>query len=73
MKKYLFLLFSFLTFSIHSQISEKGLPPSFINNIDNKIENISFEKPAAKGSCKMIDENNINELVQELHNVAKVI
>jgi len=36
-------------------------------------ESISFEKPAAKGSCKMIDENNINELVQELHNVAKVI
>ena len=58
MKKYLFLLFSFLTFSIYSQISEKGLPPSFINNIDNKIENISFEKPAME---EIILEDNTKE------------
>ena len=39
----------------------------------NLTESISFEKPAIKGNCKMIDENNINELVNELHNIAKVI
>ena len=39
----------------------------------NLTESISYAKPAAKGDCKMIDENSINELVNELHNVAKVI
>ena len=33
----------------------------------------SFKKPAIKGDCKMIDENNVSELINELHNVAKVI
>ena len=33
----------------------------------------SFKKPAIKGECKMIDENNVSELINELHNVAKVI
>ena len=37
------------------------------------IESIEFEKPPVKGNCKMIDENNITDLVNELHNVAKVI
>ncbi len=33
----------------------------------------SFEKPEAKGACKMIDSNNIDELINLLHNEAKVI
>lgn len=33
----------------------------------------SFEKPAEKGACKMIDANNIDELINLLHNEAKVI
>lgn len=33
----------------------------------------SFEKPAEKSACKMIDANNIAELVDLLHNEAKVI
>ncbi|MGY5351682.1 electron transfer flavoprotein subunit beta/FixA family protein [Wenyingzhuangia sp. IMCC45533] len=33
----------------------------------------SFEKPEAKGACKMIDANNIDELIDLLHNEAKVI
>ena len=37
------------------------------------VESIQFEKPPVKGNCKMIDENNITDLVNELHNVAKVI
>ena len=36
-------------------------------------ESIEFEKPSVKGECKMIDENNISELVNELQNVIKVI
>ncbi|NIJ44349.1 electron transfer flavoprotein beta subunit [Wenyingzhuangia heitensis] len=33
----------------------------------------SFEKPAEKGACKMVDANNIDELINLLHNEAKVI
>ena len=36
-------------------------------------QSISFEKPPVKGNCKMIDENNVTELINELHNVVKVI
>jgi electron transfer flavoprotein beta subunit len=36
-------------------------------------ESIEFKKPSVKGECKMIDENNISELVNELQNVTKVI
>jgi len=32
-----------------------------------------YEKPEAKSSCKMIDSNNIEELINLLHNEAKVI
>jgi electron transfer flavoprotein beta subunit len=32
-----------------------------------------FEKPAARGACKLIDASNIDELIQLLHNEAKVI
>ena len=33
----------------------------------------SFEKPAAKSACKMVDASNVGELVDLLHNEAKVI
>lgn len=33
----------------------------------------SFEKPAPKGACKMVDADNIDELISLLHNEAKVI
>lgn len=33
----------------------------------------SFEKPAEKGACKMIDASNVDELIDLLHNEAKVI
>jgi len=33
----------------------------------------SFEKPAAKSACKMVDADNVDELVSLLHNEAKVI
>ena len=33
----------------------------------------SFEKPAAKGAVKLVDADNIDELIDLLHNEAKVI
>lgn len=33
----------------------------------------SFEKPEPKSACKMVDANNVDELVNLLHNEAKVI
>ena len=34
---------------------------------------VNFEKPAEKGACKLVDVNNVAELVSLLHNEAKVI
>lgn len=34
---------------------------------------VKYEKPEAKGACKIIDAGNIDELIQLLHNEAKVI
>ena len=33
----------------------------------------SFEKPAQKGACKLVDADNLDELISLLHNEAKVI
>ena len=38
-----------------------------------KTTALSFEKPAAKAAVKMIDANNVEELVELLHNEAKAI
>jgi len=46
------------------------LDPSF-NEV--KTRSMSFEKPAEKGTIKMIDADNIDELINLLHNEAKVI
>ena len=34
---------------------------------------VKFEKPAPKGAIKMVDADNIDELIDLLHNEAKVI
>lgn len=34
---------------------------------------VSYEKPEAKSACKMVDADNIEELINLLHNEAKVI
>lgn len=39
----------------------------------NTTTSASFEKPAPKGACTMIDSDNVDELVSLLHNEAKVI
>ena len=34
---------------------------------------ISFDKPEEKGNCKLVDADNVSELVNLLQNEAKVI
>ena len=36
-------------------------------------ESVSFKKPTPKGECKIISKDSISDLVNELHDVAKVI
>ncbi|NNC46280.1 MAG: electron transfer flavoprotein subunit beta/FixA family protein [Winogradskyella sp.] len=40
---------------------------------DNKTSVASFEKPAPKGAVKLVDADNVDELINLLHNEAKVI
>jgi len=42
-------------------------------DFDNTTASVSFEKPEEKSACKMIDADNIDELINLLHNEAKVI
>ena len=42
-------------------------------NLEAKIETLSFEKPAPKQAVKLINPDNIDELIHLLHNEAKVI
>ena len=40
---------------------------------ENLTISSSFEKPAEKGTCKLVSSDNVEELVSLLHNEAKVI
>ena len=40
---------------------------------ENSTSSQSFEKPAAKGAVKLVEADNIDELINLLHNEAKVI
>ncbi|MDR0194987.1 MAG: electron transfer flavoprotein subunit beta/FixA family protein [Myroides sp.] len=40
---------------------------------EETTKDVKFEKPAAKSACKMISPDNIDELINLLHNEAKVI
>ncbi len=39
----------------------------------NKTQMISFELPPPKTACKLIDEENANEVITLLHEEAKVL
>ena len=43
------------------------------NEISNNLELVSFELPQEKKECKMIDSENVEELVNLLKNEAKVL
>jgi len=42
-------------------------------DFNNTTGSVSFEKPEEKSACKMIDADNLDELINLLHNEAKVI
>ena len=42
-------------------------------DFNNTTSSTSFDKPAPKGACKMVDADNVEELISLLHNEAKVI
>lgn len=50
-------------------------PLTVLEPVDANIEtnSIRFEKPAAKGAVKLVDADNLDELINLLHNEAKVI
>ncbi len=48
----------------------KVVAPSDINGSTSTAK---YEKPEAKGACKIVDASNIDELINLLHNEAKVI
>lgn len=48
----------------------KVVPPIEFNATTTTVK---YEKPEAKGACKLIDSENLDELIQLLHNEAKVI
>lgn len=50
-------------------------PLSVVEPVESTTETkaVSFEKPAPKGAVKLVDANNIDELINLLHNEAKVI
>tara|TARA_R110001592_G_scaffold349244_1_gene644115 strand:- start:10894 stop:11640 length:747 start_codon:yes stop_codon:yes gene_type:complete len=50
-------------------------PLSVVEAVDiaSQTSSTSFEKPAARGAVKLVDADNIDELINLLHNEAKVI
>jgi len=50
-------------------------PLTIVEATSNEIatKSTSFEKPAAKLACKIVDADNVDELINLLHNEAKVI
>ena len=58
MKHILLFISLFIFFSSQSQISQKGLPLSFTQNINSEIENIEFEKPNME---QVIADDNTKE------------
>jgi electron transfer flavoprotein beta subunit len=55
------------------QARSKPLEVIEATTTEDLTTSVSFEKPAEKGACKLIDADNVAELVRLLHNEAKVI
>ena len=55
------------------QARSKPLQVIEASKIEDLTTSISFEKPAEKGACRLVDADNLAELVNLLHNEAKVI
>jgi electron transfer flavoprotein beta subunit len=55
------------------QARSKPLKVIEASSTEDLTTSISFEKPVEKGACKLVDADNVSELVNLLHNEAKVI
>ena len=55
------------------QARSKPLQVIEASSTEDLTTSISFEKPIEKGACKLVDADNVSELVNLLHNEAKVI
>jgi electron transfer flavoprotein beta subunit len=55
------------------QARQKSLTVLPANESQVKSSISKFEKPAPKGEVKMVDANQIDQLIELLHNEAKVI
>ena len=55
------------------QARSKPLEVIEAKTTEDLTTSISFEKPSEKGACKLVDSENVAELVSLLHNEAKVI
>jgi electron transfer flavoprotein beta subunit len=55
------------------QARSKPLEVIEASTTESLTTSISFEKPAEKGACKLVDADNVAELVRLLQNEAKVI
>ena len=55
------------------QARSKPLEVIEATTTEDLTTSISFEKPAEKGACNLVDADNVAELVSLLHNEAKVI
>ena len=55
------------------QARSKPLEVLEATSTEDLTTSISFEKPAEKGACKLVDADNVSELVSLLRNEAKVI
>lgn len=56
-------------------MTARSKPLSVVDAVDASAEtaSVSFEKPAPKGQVKLVSADNVGELVELLHNDAKVI
>ena len=55
------------------QARQKPLNVVEATDASQEMKTVSFEKPAPKGDVKLVDAENVEELVNLLHNEAKVI
>ena len=55
------------------QARSKPLEVIEASTLEDFTTSISFEKPLEKGACRLVDAENVAELVNLLHNEAKVI
>ncbi len=52
---------------------KKPLTVVVATDVEASSKTLNFEKPPVRGACKLVDADNVDELINLLHNEAKVI